>query len=263
MTRRHLHFTCESDNLVATLDDAAGQIGLLLVTGGNETRAGAFGGQAQLAARLADAGYAVFRFDRRGVGDSEGENRGFTGSGPDIAAAIGAFRGAKPELKRVVGFGNCDAASALLLNHGAACDALVLANPWTLEGADDGPPPDAIRSRYARKLKNPREILRLLSGGVSLRKLAGGITNALRPPPPPTSLAQEMRDGLAGFSGPSKILLAANDRTAQAFKSAWPECPAELCPNAGHSFSEDHAREWLFNHLSATLDEQARQFDMG
>ena len=32
-------------------------------------------------------GYPCFRFDRRGVGDSEGEDPGFRGSGPDLAAA--------------------------------------------------------------------------------------------------------------------------------------------------------------------------------
>lgn len=262
MTRRHLHFACEGSQLVGTLDDAAGDVGLLLVTGGNETRAGAFCGQAQLAARLAEAGYPVFRFDRRGVGDSEGENSGFRGSGRDIAAALTAFRAEKPGLRRVVGFGNCDAASALMLSGGAACDALVLANPWTLDADDQSPPAEAIRSRYAQKMKNPREIMRLLSGGVSLRKLAGGLGKALRPQAPPSSLSQDMRESLSCFAGTTQILLAGNDRTAQAFQSAWPDYPAKLCPNAGHSFSENHAGEWLFNHLIASLEEQTRQLDM-
>ena len=73
MIRRHVSFACEGDTLVGTLDGpaegAAASTGLLLVTGGNETRAGAFSGQARLAVRLAAAGYPVWRFDRRGVGD--------------------------------------------------------------------------------------------------------------------------------------------------------------------------------------------------
>ena len=55
------------------------------------------------------------------------------------------------------------------------------------------PPPAAIRARYLEKLKNPREIARLLGGGVDLGKLWRGMLGALRPAPPPSTLAQEMR----------------------------------------------------------------------
>ena len=179
MSRRHLTFACEGETLVGTLDDAAGSTGLLLVSGGNEIRSGAFAGQAQLAARLAEAGHPVFRFDRRGIGDSTGENRGFQESGSDLAAALAAFRAERPGLAHIVGFGNCDAASALMLNRGAGCDALVLANPWTIEHDDGALPPEAIRSRYAEKLRNPKELVRLATGKVSLRKLVGGLGRAI------------------------------------------------------------------------------------
>ena len=117
MTRRHLTFACEGATLLGTLDiaQASGSVGLLLVSGGNELRSGAWGGQAQLAARLADKGFPVFRYDRRGVGDSDGENPTFRHSGPDIAAALAAFRAAAPHVTQVVAFGNCDAAAALML----------------------------------------------------------------------------------------------------------------------------------------------------
>src|SRR6188768_4031138 len=101
MSREHLTFACAGDTLVGTLDDAVGASGLLLVSGGNEIRAGAFSGQAELAARIAAAGFPVFRFDRRGVGDSTGENRGFRDSGEDIAAALTSFRHECPGLARV------------------------------------------------------------------------------------------------------------------------------------------------------------------
>ncbi len=82
-------------------------------------------------------------------------------------------------------------------------------------------PPAAIRARYAAKLRNPRELVRLATGKVSLRGLAAGLSRALRPAPPPTSLAQAMRTGLQAFEGPVQILLADRDRTAQAFLAAW------------------------------------------
>jgi predicted alpha/beta hydrolase len=121
MSRLPLTFGCGTLRLAATLDTAPGTAGLLIVSGGNEIRSGAFGGQAELAARIARAGFPVFRFDRRGVGDSEGENRGFRRSARDIAAAIEAFRAIAPQIERVVAFGNCDAASALMLGGGAGC----------------------------------------------------------------------------------------------------------------------------------------------
>src|SRR5690606_34577057 len=118
MSRRHVTFACEGETLVGTLDEAAGASGLLLVSGGNEIRAGAFAGQARLAARLAAAGHPVFRFDRRGIGDSTGENAGFLGSGPDLAAALAALRAEQPSLERGVGFGHCDARSRPIANAG-------------------------------------------------------------------------------------------------------------------------------------------------
>ena len=255
MGRRHLSFACEGARLAATLDEAAGSAGLLIVTGGNETRAGAFSGQAQLAARIAAAGYPVCRFDRRGVGDSEGENRGFRHSATDTAAALASFRTECPALTRVVGFGNCDAASALMLANGAGLDALVLANPWTIEGDDVTPPPAAVRARYADKLRDPKELIRLLTGKVSLKKLAHGIVHALRPPPPPSSLAQELKSGLARFNGPAAILLAGRDRTAQAFEAAWDKADPRIArmADASHAFAEPDAREWLFRQILAAL----------
>jgi exosortase A-associated hydrolase 1 len=233
---------------------------LLIVSGGNETRAGAFSGQAELAGRIASAGFPVFRFDRRGVGDSEGENRGFRHSAADIAAALAAFRKAKPKLTAVAGFGNCDAASALMLTGGTGFDALVLANPWTIESDDGALPPQAVRARYSEKLRNPREVWRLLTGKVSLSKLAGGLRQALRPAPAPNGLAEEIAAGLSRFPGPSTILLAARDRTAQAFDAAWDAQDPRIrrCEGASHAFAETGARDWLFEQLTGDLESLRR-----
>lgn len=255
MSRLHLPFGCGDATLAGTLDTAPGTSGLLIVTGGNEVRSGAFSGQAQLAARIARKGFPVFRFDRRGVGDSGGQNKGFRKSARDIEAALAAFRAIAPAIDRVVGFGNCDAASALMLAGGAECDALVLANPWTIEGDADVPPPAAVRARYGAKLKDPKEILRLLSGGVNLGKLAKGIAQAARPRAKPTTLASEMASSLALFGGEVRIVLAASDRTAQAFDAVWDPADGRVsrCEGATHSWLEPHAREFLDGHLLALL----------
>jgi exosortase A-associated hydrolase 1 len=255
MSRLPLTFACGSLTLAGTLDTAPATTGLLIVSGGNEIRAGAFGGQAELAARIARAGFPVLRFDRRGIGDSPGENRGFRHSAKDMASALDAFRAMVPQLCRVVGFGNCDAASALMLAGGAGCDALVLSNPWTVESDAAPPPPAAIRGRYREKLANPREIMRLARGGVSLRKLATGLRQALRPPPPPSSLAQDMASGLAGFGGEVRFLLATADRTAQLFETAWDAADPRIrrCEGAGHAYAEPAHRAWLEAQLLAVL----------
>ncbi len=262
MSRLSHTFGCGSLMLAGTLDTAPGTTGLLIVSGGNEIRSGAFGGQAALAANIAAAGFPVFRFDRRGIGDSEGENRGFRHSARDLSAALDAFRAMAPQVTRVVAFGNCDAASALMLAGGAGVEALVLSNPWTIEQDDDAgaaggstPPPAAVRARYLEKLANPREIMRLLSGGVNLRKLARGLLHALKPPPPPSSLAQDMAAGLAGFTGRTVILLATADRTAQVFEAAWDRNDPRIrrCEGAGHAYVEPAHRAWLEAQLLEML----------
>ncbi|WP_324827261.1 hydrolase 1, exosortase A system-associated [Qipengyuania zhejiangensis] len=260
MSRMPLAFECQGKRLGATLDTAPGSTGLLLVSGGNETRAGAFNGQSRLAADIAAAGFPVFRFDRRGVGDSEGENREFRNSSRDIAAALDAFRAISPQVQRVVGFGNCDAASALMLARGAGCDALILSNPWTLDeiatnGAPAAATPASLRARYRRKLADPGEIWRLLTGRVDIKKLARGMAQAARPETSHSALASEMKAGLDGFSGPVTILLAGRDRTAQIFAERWDASDGRIarCEDASHAYVEPHARIWLRERILGAL----------
>ncbi len=257
--RRHCTFACAGADLVGTLDDAPGTTGLLIVSGGNEIRAGAWNGQALLAARLAARGVPVFRFDRRGIGDSEGENLGFRGSSDDIIAAVAAFRAEAPQLRQIVAFGNCDAASALMLGGGFGCDALVLSNPWTIEQgageqADAPPPPAALRAHYARRLTDPAALLRLLKGRISLRAVAASLRNLLRKTEP-TALAGEIAAGLAPFGGPVMILLAGRDRTVQGFLAIWNRDDPRLrrCAGASHSYVEPFAQQWLEDQLVKVL----------
>jgi exosortase A-associated hydrolase 1 len=263
MTRRHFTFPCAGETLAATLDEAPGKVGLLIVTGGNETRAGAFSGQAQMAARIAAAGYPVLRFDRRGVGDSSGANCGFRESREDILAAIAAFRDLCPQVDRIVAFGNCDAASALMLMRGDQCDALVLSNPWTFEEeaevATALPPPEAIRARYWSKLRNPAEWLRLLRGEIDLSRLRHGLGAAVSPSTGPTQLAQAMEQGIDAATKPYVILIAGNDRTGLAFDKFWTahgdlsQGAVLRCPGASHAYVEPQAARWLEAQVLAML----------
>lgn len=257
MSRRHFTFTCDGAGLAATLDEASGTAGLLLVTGGNEVRAGAWNGQAQLAARLAAAGFPVLRFDRRGVGDSEGTNGGFRSSAPDIAAAVAEFRKQCPQLSRVVGLGNCDAAAALALAGGAGLDALVLSNPWTIDDDGEAAPVEVVRDHYRRRLADPAAIRRLLTGKVSFGKLVRSLLSALRPAPAtPSGLAAEIAQGLAGYRGEVRFLIAGRDRTGLAFLAKWDKADPRVrtCANATHSYVEAEARDWLMAEVVEVLE---------
>lgn len=262
--RRVIAFPCAGETLVGTLDEAAGSTGLLIVSGGNEIRMGAHRGMAMLAARVAtELDAPVFRYDRRGIGDSSGRNGGFESSADDLKAATAAFR-AETGIERIVAFGNCDAATSLaFFGPDAGVDALLLGNPWTIEATDNLPPAAAIRARYAERLKDPREWLRLLRGGVNIYKLVKGLIKvAQKPSQPPASLAARLGQALGHADRPVTVLAARGDNTAIAFLEAW-HSPAfaeartkanliELDSDS-HSFATPSDKDWLFDRVRAAL----------
>jgi exosortase A-associated hydrolase 1 len=261
--RRMIDFDCGGHKLAGTLDEADGQSGLLIVSGGNEIRCGAYAGQAAMAAHFAALGFPVFRYDRRGIGDSEGENAGFEGSADDISAAAAAFRRYAPNVTRIAAFGNCDATSALALFHANQFDALVLANPWVIEGVPSEagedtptqPSAAAIRARYWARIKNPRSLLDLFTGKIDLKKLVGGLANAAKKEAP-SGLAVRISDALGAANIPVLILIAKRDTTAMAFMATWKgDKFSDVCAHASlkletndtssHSFADEAAQTWL------------------
>ena len=251
--RKLIAFPCDGAVLLGSLDAAAGTTGLLIVSGGNEPRMGAHRGMAMLAQRVAAAGWPVFRFDRRGVGDSSGANRGWASSAPDMAAAVAAFRREAPQVGRLVGFGNCDAATALAL-YGGELDALVLANPWVVEPKHDLPPSAAIRARYAARLRSPREWVRLVRGGVSFRKLVRGL-RAIAAPPLERALAGRFADAVRGRE--VSLLLARGDATAIAYADAvrgmGVTADVAWIETDSHSFAREGDADHVFRAVAAAL----------
>ena len=247
-------FPCDGDTLIGTLDDAQGTTGLLIVSGGNELRCGAHRGMALLAVELAAGGVPVFRFDRRGIGDSDGANHGYQDSGPDIAAAARTFRALAPHITRLIGFGNCDAATALALFHrDAGIDALILANPWVGDEDDALPPASAIRSHYANRLRDPRQWLRALSGGMNIGKAIKGLLKvSSKSNEPANPIAARM--AAAMVDTPYTILLALRDNTAIRFEGAWRE-PGSIHRREtdSHSFARPGDAEWLREQILAAI----------
>lgn len=211
--RRLLTTPCAGGLLAMSLDAAEGATGVLIVTGGSQTRIGSHRMFERLAAGLAAEGFPVLRFDRRGVGDSEGADPGFRGSGPDIAAAASALPTLCPALKRMVGLGLCDGATALAF-HGAAAglDALILVNPWLVEAEAGAPPAAAVKRHYLRRLTSREGWARILSGSISWRKLFDGLSRIATERP--SGLGAEVAAALDANPRPLAFILARNDHTS-------------------------------------------------
>jgi len=268
--RRMIDFDCCGDVLVGTLDEGAAKTGLMIVSGGNEVRSGAYAGQSVLAQHFASKSYPVFRFDRRGVGDSEGNNGGFESSADDIAAAVSTFRAQLPQIDKLVAFGNCDAATALALFHQPLrIDSLVLANPWVIETTNaepdspTQPSASAIRARYLARLKNPGSLIDLLTGKIDLKKLADGLAKAAHKEVP-TGLAARLASALAASHVPTQILLAERDTTALAFLGVYKDRMFDTvrarnnailtkCASASHSFANPAAKSLLISVIEEAL----------
>src|SRR5205085_1648164 len=153
-----------------------------IVSGGRQTRVGPLRMMADLARIVAESGCPVFRYDRRGAGDSSGADPGFQNSGPDIAAAAAAFRTACPNLTEIFGLGLCDGATALALHHADAdLSGLILLNPWVVEAEPNAPPPAAIRAHYRDRLLTRKGWHKTLTNGFNPRALATGLLRALSP----------------------------------------------------------------------------------
>jgi exosortase A-associated hydrolase 1 len=254
--RRLITFDIGDTTLAGSLDDGAGGTGLLIVSGGNEVRHGAHRGMAMLAQGLAAQGTPVFRYDRRGVGDSQGENRGFLHAGDDLRAAAAAFRRAAPHVTRLHAFGNCDAAT-LLAFHGrsAGIARVLLANPWTVEPTDDLPPAAAIRAGYARQLRDPAEWRRLLGGGINIGKAIRGLAKIARTPSEDGTLARRVTDAIAAWDSDATVLLARDDNTARAFAAAARAhaFPTLTIDTSSHSFARAADKQALADIVTRWL----------
>lgn len=270
MTRSFHQIACEGDVLAATLNSGTSSTALMIVSGGNEIRSGAHSGMAQLASRVSGHGFPVLRYDRRGIGESTGQNLGFLGSADEIAVAAKFLRQEQQQVDKIIAFGNCDAATALaVFGPDAGIDGYILANPWVIETTSEPdaeqsmPSSAAIRSRYWDRIKNPRTIIDLLSGKINFRKLLKGLKQASRSEENST-LSLQLRDALSGLGGNAYILLAKRDTTARAFLAAWSSADfahvraksaitVEMLDSASHSFADEPASDWLTEKLLNAL----------
>ncbi|HEY1605964.1 MAG TPA: hydrolase 1, exosortase A system-associated [Allosphingosinicella sp.] len=259
--RRLLSFDCEGAALGASLDEAAGATGLLMATGGTQTRIGSHRMYERLAKRLADQGFPCLRYDRRGVGDSEGAESDWRDSGSDIKAAAAAFRRECPRVERLVGFGLCDGASALAF-HGASAGlgGLILLNPWLVEAQAGTPAPAAVKAHYRRRLASLDGWKKLLSGSVSYGKLFKGIRSLAAKP---STLAEGVAAALDKGRLPVALILASRDGTAIAAEAEWEKpayrrirganAPPQRIDSDSHTFARPGDEDALAEAVLAAL----------
>jgi len=238
-----------------------GKLGVLIVVGGPQYRAGSHRQFTLLARRLAIAGIAALRFDARGMGDSSGEPRQFDALDEDIAAALQAMHAARPQLEQWLLWGLCDAASASLLYVQRCQDSRItgvcLLNPWVRSTQSQAR--TRVKHYYLRRLREREFWTKLLSGKVAVgallelaRSLRLAQAKASRPSGTPMSSFQDqMLSGLQGFDGPVLLILSGEDYTAKEFLEYTAQRPLWLeqlaRPNvtridvalADHTFSND------------------------
>jgi uncharacterized protein len=223
-----LNWRCGDDDQIGIISksatSASQSLGVLIVVGGPQYRAGSHRQFVQLARHLAGAGFATLRFDVRGMGDSEGQTRHFEQLDDDIASALGAFQTACPHIQRIVLWGLCDAASASLLylyrQRDPRIAGLSLLNPWVRSVQSLAR--TRVKHYYLNRLISRDFWRKVVLGGVglsALTDLARNIGHATH--------GGQKTDGksfqdcmLAGWSAcglPTLLMLSEKDYTAQEF----------------------------------------------
>ncbi|MBK1655693.1 hydrolase 1, exosortase A system-associated [Allochromatium vinosum] len=280
-------FECDGDRLIGILaipfehqslavqPPSAGGVGVLILVGGPQYRAGSHRQFTLLARDLANQGIASFRFDYRGMGDSEGASRAFDRIDEDIATAIDAFFQHVPTLASVVIWGLCDAASAALMyaHRDSRVNGLILLNPWV--HTEDAGAQARLKHYYLKRFIDPSFWLKLFSGQFKLHDSFSDFDKSLRAHLRSKSQLKEnkqiglknkqafmyqsqavddyfisrMLNGLMLFQHDILVILSENDLTAKEFISLvendkhWRKvytksaCFRQIINNANHTFS--------------------------
>lgn len=281
-TEQALSFECQGHALIGVLclpANNAARTGVVVVVGGPQYRAGSHRQFVLLARHLASRGHATLRYDVRGMGDSEGDSRGFATLDDDISAAIDALLASQAHLTGVVLWGLCDGASAALLywrrRRDARVTAMCLLNPWLR--SELGQARTQVRHYYVQRLMQPAFWHKALLGGVGLRALAdlaGNLRRALlgtakSSPAGEPSPDEDFRTAMAAawkqFPGRLMLVMSGRDYTAKEFldgaqnEQAWAGALSRAglhrvdLPEADHTFSaaaqrracEQAVADWL------------------
>jgi exosortase A-associated hydrolase 1 len=264
---------CAGDALIGILHLPAdsGATGVVIIVGGPQYRVGSHRQFVLLARYLAAAGVPVLRYDYRGMGDSSGTARSFEDIDADIRCAIDELLRHCVGLRRVVLFGLCDAASAVLI-YGRGDErvaGLALVNPWIRDNTSLAQ--TYLRHYYWQRLLQREFWTNLRHGRFALRASLVSLMRNLRQAfggaaPGVTShlpFQQRMLAGLRTFGRPILLIVSGQDLTAAEFvdtvtgSGAWTRALEEArltrheLPDADHTCSR---RAWRDEVAAVTLD---------
>jgi exosortase A-associated hydrolase 1 len=219
--QRALRFACNGSGLLGIIDIPERPLprGVLVITGGPQYRVGSHRQFTLLARMMAQRGIPVMRFDRRGMGDSEGEPRSFDQIEDDIRAAMKEFFSQMPDMKEVVIWGLCDAATAAAFYVGVdkRVRGLVLLNPWvrTPEGAARA----MLRHYYLARLGEVAFWKKVASGELDFAASAATLRQNMRLAASErgSQLPQRVISSLAEFDGHVMVVLSGDDLSAVEF----------------------------------------------
>jgi exosortase A-associated hydrolase 1 len=290
-------FECEGVQLIGILHipelpSAAGILGV--TAGGLQYRAGCGRQLLSLARTMAAQGTPVMRFDRRGIGDSVGGLPGFEHMEADLRSAIAVFQKNVPELKHVVLYGGCEAASGIMISayQLSGVKSVILANPWV----NDSMHAVVSQRHYYRKLSDPHFWKKLITFQYNLAEYASSFIshnkNRLLNLVPKTHGASKaatksevpfqvrMLSGFQKFDGPVLFLKSGLSLISDEFdhlvssSKAWhkacsrPGVERRELPSGDQTFSTAAARtevseavtDWMFemNKLTRTDDKPGR-----
>ncbi len=261
-TEEAVFFACEGETLFGILakPDTPKDIGVVVIVGGPQYRAGSHRQFVLLSRALAAAGYAVLRFDFHGMGDSGGPPGDFETVSQDVAAAIDALHLLIPAMKHVALWGLCDGASAALLYCHERQDprvaGLMLLNPWVRSEASQAR--TQVKHYYTQRLRQKEFWLKLIRGQVAAHAVSGLVSSLKRAfssaprratEHPHLTFQQKMAAAWRQFKGKILLILSGDDYTAKEFleyaaaDAAWSESLAKPgvsrhgLPNADHTFS--------------------------
>jgi exosortase A-associated hydrolase 1 len=246
MEQRALRFSCQGCSLIGIIDvpERILQRGVLILADAAQYRVGGHRQFTLLSRALAARGIPVMRFDRRGMGDSDGEAGNADALADDIGAAIKEFFLHAPGMDEIVLLGLGDGASAAALYAGGdeRVKGLVLLNPEVGPSIEESQAPRTAA------------LARLLEGGfwkkVAAARLEAGAAHPPRPlqaaaPGAAGALPQRVAASLAAFRGQVLVVLGGEAPAGQEFARLMARhqlgCRRVEIAGADHHFAR---REW-------------------
>lgn len=254
-------------------------LAVLMVNGGSQTRVGPHRLYVTLSQKLHQCGVSSYRFDLPELGDSAGNLLSFLELPALLNQVITQLLALNPTIQRLVLFGLCDGATAILLTKPALiekCHAIALVNPWVRQEASHAA--TMAKHYYFRRLWTKQFWTKFASGHINITSTTRELAQLVRSLS--KSKQQSATEMLTEFNyveqswhawcdykKPTWLFLSGHDLTAAEFLDSATKHPtAKLALASAHTFkreSADHTfssmsdKDWLvdtfvqqINHLS-------------